>query len=78
MSNNKIVLKSDGIRALMKDAGIMSVCENIAGGMLNRCGSGYAMEQKVYQTRGGFIVYPDDAEAFYDNLRNNTLLKAVR
>lgn len=78
MSSFKLKLNSDGIRELMKDPGVMGICENVAGNTLNRCGAGYAMEKKTYTTRGGFIVYPDCADAFYDNLRNNTLLKALK
>lgn len=78
MSSFEIKLDSNGIRELMKSDEVMSACETIAGQVLNRCGDGYAMEQKMYTTRGGYIVYPDTADAFYDNLRNNTLLKAVK
>lgn len=78
MSDIKIVLNDAGIQDLLKSPGIISSCEAVASGMLNRAGTGYAMERKTYPERGGYIVYPDNADAFYDNLRGNTLLKAVR
>lgn len=77
MGNVRIKLKRRGVRALLRSEEMKSICEDVAGGVLDRCGSGYAMDAHVGKTRVNAMVYVDSPKASRDNLKNNTLAKAV-
>lgn len=77
MSNVKVKLNKAGVRALLKSAGVSGVCKDIAEGVKGRAGGGFEVGRRDYPERTGYAVYPADAEAYFKNLRNNTLLKAV-
>lgn len=50
----------------------------IADNAVNAAGEGYKAKSYVGKYRAGAIVAPETAKAYYDNLRNNTLLKSIR
>ena len=74
----EVKLNSAGIRELMKSTEIKSVCREKALQVLSMSGQGYDMGERHYPSRTGFAVYPVTAKAYYDNLKNNTLVKAVK
>lgn len=37
----------------------------------------FAVEDRNYPERRGAAVYPADDEGYYDNMKNNTLVKAM-
>lgn len=45
---------------------------------LQRCGEGYEMERRTYPERTGYVVRAATDQAKHDNLKNNTLEKALR
>lgn len=63
------VLKGDETKKAINDA---------ANRALNACGEGYKAKPYDGKLRAGVVIAPETAEAYYDNLRNNTLLKAIR
>ena len=63
------VLKGEGVKAAIQD---------IANGCVNAAGEGYEAKPYVGKLRAGVIVAPVTTKAYYDNLRNNTLLKSLR
>lgn len=78
MSKNvEIKLNSAGIQELLKSSGIAATCEAQASAVASRAGEGYVVEQRNYPERTGYVVKADTAEAVNDNLKNNTLLKAL-
>lgn len=77
MSKVKIKLNSQGVRELLKSPEIASACEEQARAVAARAGSGYEVEQRNYPERTGFVVSAETDEARRDNLKNNTLLKAL-
>lgn len=78
MSKNvEIVLNSAGIRELLKSAEIEAVCRDQAEAVANRAGAGYKVDTHVGKTRVNAMVSTDTKEAYRDNLKNNTLLKAL-
>lgn len=77
MSDVKIELNSAGIRELLKSAEIASVCEEEAHKVASRCGAGYKVDTYTGKTRVNAMVSADTKEAYRDNLKNNTLLKAL-
>lgn len=77
MSNLKIKLNSQGVRELLKSPEIAEACRAQAAAVAGRAGSGYDVEQRSYPERTGYVVSAETEEARRDNLKNNTLLKAL-
>lgn len=78
MANVKIELNSTGVKELLKSSAMKSICEEQASAILQRVGSGYSMDSQVGKNRVNAMVKAESFEAMHDNLKNNTLLKAVR
>lgn len=78
MSKMKFMLNSSGVADLMKSAAMQEVLSERATGIRNRCGEGYEQDVHVGKTRANAMVSPKTYQAKKDNLKNNTLLKAVR
>ena len=57
---------------------MQNVLEEKATGIRNRAGEGYKQDTYVGKTRANAMVYADSYAAKRDNMKNNTLLKAVR
>lgn len=75
----KIELNQSAIRQqLLKSTEIQSICRELAEQIAGRCGEGYETETYMQQTRTVSKVYADSFRARNDNLKNNTILKAVR
>ncbi|XUB61318.1 hypothetical protein IGI71_002400 [Enterococcus sp. DIV1279b] len=62
----------------MKSNQMQDVLEEKATGVRNRAGEGYKQDIYVGKTRANAMVYADTYQAKKDNMKNNTLLKAVR
>lgn len=77
-SNVKIVLNSSGIRALLKSEEIAGICQEKAADVAMAAGDGYKAEKRSYPERTGYAIYPSTPKAVRDNLKNNTLEKAIR
>ena len=78
MAKMKFKLNSDGVRKLLKSQEMQSVLNEKATGIKNRCGEGYAQDVYVGKTRANAMVSATTYQAKADNLRNNTILKAVK
>jgi hypothetical protein len=79
VSNNiRVELNSDGVRELLKSPEMMGLCKNIANGIAGRAGDGYMVTTYTGTNRVNASVYAVTEEARRDNLKNNTLLKAVK
>ena len=76
MSRMKIELNSKGVQELLKEVG-RTTCMKMATEAANRCGEGYAAEERSYPKRMAAIVKTDSYQAYQDNLENNTIVKAV-
>lgn len=72
-----IKLNSKGIQALLKSDAIAGACREQANAVAARAGDGYEVQQRNYPERTGFAIIAATDEANRDNLKNNTLLKAV-
>ena len=57
---------------------MQKVLEEKATAIKNRCGDGYGQDTYVGKTRANAMVYAETFEAKRDNMKNNTILKAVR
>jgi len=78
MANMKFKLNRSGVASLMKSAEMQGVLEEKAAAVRNRAGEGYKQDTFVGKTRANAMVYADTYQAKKDNMKNNTLLKAVR
>jgi len=83
MAKQQIKIKIDwgnysGFIALRKSSQMVEVIESYADSIANRAGEGYETYTKQMPTRAYTGVYAATKEAKEDNLKNNTLLKAVR
>jgi hypothetical protein len=78
MSKLKVVLNSKGIREMLRSQEMQSICEEYASNALTRLGDGYAMDSYRGSGRVNAMVYADSYAAKKENIRKNTILKAVR
>lgn len=78
MAKMKFKLNRSGVASLMKSNQMQGVLEEKATGVRNRAGEGYKQDIYVGKTRVNAMVYADTYQAKKDNMKNNTLLKAVR
>ena len=72
-----IELNSDGVKELLKSPEMAAICKEHAKAIANRAGNGYGISTRTGVTRVNASVMPETAEAARDNMKNNTLLKAV-
>lgn len=78
MSKVKIELNQAGLKELLNCQEVEAYCVQIANDVAMRAGEGYAAASphKTGQ-RVAVNVYAESEDARTDNLKNNTLLKAV-
>ena len=74
----KIVLVEEGVRALLQSGEIKAQCKQLAEGIASRAGDGYEVTTYTGRTRVNASVIAATNAAKRDNMKNNTLLKAVR
>lgn len=72
-----VKLNRAGVRELLKSPEIAEACKAQADAVADRAGDGYAVEQRDYPERTRYVVSAETDEARRDNLKNNTLLKAL-
>ena len=77
MSKIKIVLNRKGVREILKSQPISDACREQAEAVEGKAGEGYEVRERKYPERTGYIVMAETDEAKQDNLKNNTLLKAL-
>lgn len=78
MAKYKIKLNSAGVRALLKSAEMQNLLRERANDIANAAGSGYTTDVYIGTNRANAGVFASSPEAMRDNLKNNSLLKAVR
>lgn len=79
----KIELNSEGVREMLRSPEMKDICTELAQGIAQRANGtgadgGYAVSGHTGATRVNASVYCATKEALRDNLKNNTLLKAVK
>ncbi|MDO4383887.1 MAG: hypothetical protein Q4C18_05280 [Eubacteriales bacterium] len=70
-------LNRSGVRELLKSSELQSRCIMHAQRIQRIAGEHYTTESRTYPERNGASVYPADDAGYYDNLNNNTLVKAM-
>lgn len=74
----QIELNDEGVRELLKSPEIKSICKDLANGIASRAGDGYQVSTYTGRTRVNASVIAATNAAKRDNMKNNTLLKAVK
>ncbi|MGV3011529.1 hypothetical protein [Streptococcus thoraltensis] len=77
MNDIKFKLNSNGVKNLLKSSEMQSVLKEKASTIRNRCGDGYKQDVYVGRNRANAMVSASSYKAKKDNLKNNTILKAV-
>ena len=78
MSKMQFKLNRKGVADLMKSAEMQEVLNGYATNIRNRCGDGYEQDIHVGKNRANAMVSATTYQAKADNLKNNTILKAVK
>ena len=78
MSKMQFKLNRKGVADLMKSEEMQTILKGIADNALDSLGEGYKSDLRVGKNRANAMVYADTYQAKADNLRNNSILKAVR
>ena len=74
----RVELNSEGVRELLRSAEMEAICKQQAQEIKNRVGDGYIVTTYTGRNRVNASVYAVTDQAKRDNLKNNTLLKAVK
>lgn len=77
-SNVEVKLNSAGVRQLLRSEEMKDICAEHASNILGRVGDGYEMDTYIGQNRVNAMVKAVTPHAMRDNMKHNTLLKAVR
>lgn len=78
MSNVKITLNREGVRQLLQSAEMMKICQDHASSAASMLGAGYEVTSRTGKNRVNAEVAAVSAAAKRENMKNNTILKAVR
>ncbi|WP_338214758.1 hypothetical protein [Lacticaseibacillus salsurivasis] len=78
MAKQGFVLNQAGVAALMKSPEMQAILKEKATAVRTRAGEGYKQDLFVGKNRANAMVSADTVQAKRDNMKNNTLLKAVR
>lgn len=73
----KFELNSRGVVELMKSANMKKVLSNYGSSVSNKAGHGYSYSVQESGDRSKVFVHASTKKAKRDNLKNNTLLKAL-
>ena len=78
MGKTQIKLNRQGVRELLKSKEMGQICLEHAQQIAARAGEGYETDTRTGVNRVNASVYPATDKARHDNLKNNTILKAVK
>ena len=77
MAKFRLELNREGVRELLKSPEMAAVCRQHADQIAARAGEGYEVTTYTGKNRVNASVHVATKEAYRDNLKNNTLIKAV-
>lgn len=78
MNKMKFKLNSSGVRSLLQSNEMQAVLDKQATAIRNRAGVGYQQDTYIGKNRANAMVWAETFQAQRDNMKKNTLLKAVR
>lgn len=77
MGNVRIELNSEGVRSLLRSREMMKICEEHALQARSKLGAGYEVTTHTGKNRVNASIHAETPEARKDNLKNNSILKAL-
>mgnify|MGYP004698871909 FL=1 len=77
MSNYQFELNRDGVKQIMQSAEMKAVLDETAQHIASGAEGEYKVDTITGRTRANAEVSCASAQTYYDNLKNNTLLKAM-
>lgn len=78
MGKLRVELNRAGVRALLRSEEMMAMLQKTANAAADRCGAGYETGSYRMPTRAVARVSAVTAAARRDNLKNNTIRKALK
>lgn len=78
MANLKVELNHEGIRDMLRSPEAKAICEKQAKDVQSRLGEGYVVSSYTGEGRVNASVLAESDKAKRDNMKNNTILKAMR
>jgi hypothetical protein len=78
MANVTIKLNKAGVREMLRSQEMMAICEEQANKALGKLGDGYTVTTMTGKNRVNASIFAETYEAKRDNLKNNSILKALR
>lgn len=76
--NLKVVLNSRGVREMLKSDEMLQICKDHAYAACSRLGEGHEVTYRKGKKRANAEVAAVSQRAKKENLRKNTIMKAVR
>lgn len=74
----EVKLNKDGVSELMKSSEIQEALTEVGQGIMGRLPDGYQMDEPyIGKTRANVMIHATTAKAMADNMKHNTLLKAL-
>jgi hypothetical protein len=77
MAKVKFELNREGVSELLRSQEVLDLCTEYANNALARLGDGYEVNTMVGAVRANAEVYAQSFAAKRENLKSNTILKAV-
>lgn len=74
----KVVLKRKGVRELLKYPEMLAVCKEFAYKAQSKLGKDYVVTYRIGKKRVNASIKANTPKAIKDNLKNNTILKALK
>ena len=78
MANVRVELNREGVRELLRSDEMKEICESYANNAQARLGNGYEVSSMVGKNRVNAQIKAVSYKAKRDNMKNNSILKALR
>ena len=78
MAKVEIKLNRSGVREMLQSQEMKTICEEHANAALSKLGTGYKVTSMTGKNRVNASISAESISARRDNMKNNTILKALR
>ena len=71
-------LNKIGVRELLKGEDMKKVLSEKADEIIGRCGDGFESDPHIGRNRANVLIKTNSIKSYYKNLKENTILKALK
>nr|DAS75218.1 MAG TPA: type I neck protein [Caudoviricetes sp.]DAU88228.1 MAG TPA: type I neck protein [Caudoviricetes sp.] len=71
-------LNKSGVRQLLKGEKMKKMLSEKAEEIVDRCGDGFEANPHIGRNRANILIKANSVKSYYKNLKENTILKALR